>query len=352
MNVAGKVLCRTTASDWSEQLRDAIRSTDELAAAVGLDARDLPVAHGAQDAFPLLVPRAFAGRMRRGDPDDPLLRQVLVAAEEELTVPGFDTDPVGELSRYADEPGLLQKYSGRALLIATGHCAVNCRYCFRRHYPYAEQALTRSERLTHIDALVADESIGEIILSGGDPLLLADRELAAVARRIAGASRPITLRVHTRLPVVIPDRITADLLGALTTEGLRSVVVLHSNHAQEIDAATAAAIRHMRDAGITVLNQSVLLAGVNDDAHTLARLSDALFAAGALPYYLHQLDPVAGAAHFAVDDLRARRIAGRLADLRPGYLVPRLMREEAGAGSKRALTPIYEGCDASGETDF
>lgn len=340
-----------SSSDWSEQLRDAIRSTDELAAAVGLDARALPVAHGAQGAFPLLVPRAFAGRMQRGDPDDPLLRQVLVAPEEELTVPGFDGDPVGELTRYADRPGLLQKYSGRALLIATGHCAINCRYCFRRHYPYGEQALPRSERLARIDALVEDESIGEIILSGGDPLLLADRELAAIARRIPGAPRPITLRVHTRLPVVIPDRVTEGLLAALTVEGLRSVVVLHSNHAQEIDAATAIAIRRMRDAGITVLNQSVLLAGVNDDAHTLARLSDALFAAGALPYYLHQLDPVAGAAHFAVDDLRARRIAGRLADLRPGYLVPRLMREEAGAGSKRALTPLYASGDASGATD-
>ena len=340
-----------TASGWSEQLRDAIRSADELAAAVGLDPCQLPAAQAAQGAFPLLVPRAFAARMRRGDPGDPLLRQVLVAPEEELTVPGFDGDPVGELSRYADRPGLLQKYSGRALLIATGHCAINCRYCFRRHYPYGEQALTRSERLARIGELVADESIGEIILSGGDPLLLADRELGAVARHIAGASRPITLRVHTRLPVVIPDRVTEGLLAALTLEGLRSVVVLHSNHAQEIDPATAAAIRHMRDAGITVLNQSVLLAGVNDDPHTLARLSDALFAAGALPYYLHQLDPVAGAAHFAVDDLRARRIAGTLADLRPGYLVPRLMREETGAGSKRALTPIYESCDASGETD-
>jgi EF-P beta-lysylation protein EpmB len=340
-----------TSSDWSEQLRDAIRSTDELAAELGLEPRELPVAEAAQGAFPLLVPRAFAARMRRGDRNDPLLRQVLVAAEEERSVAGFDTDPVGELSRYADEPGLLQKYSGRALLIATGHCAINCRYCFRRHYPYGEQALTRGERLARIDELVEDESIGEIILSGGDPLLLADRELAAIARRIAGAPRPITLRVHTRLPVVIPDRITAGLLAALATEELRSVVVLHSNHAQEIDTNTAAAIRRMREAGITVLNQAVLLAGVNDDPHTLARLSDALFAAGALPYYLHQLDPVAGAAHFAVDDARARRIAGELAELRPGYLVPRLTREVAGAGSKRILAPLYADSGKCGEGD-
>jgi len=338
-----------SSADWRDQLRDAIRSAEELAAAVGLAPDELPASTASRTRFPLLVPRAFAGRMRRGDRTDPLLRQVLVAPEEELSVPGFDTDPVGELSRTADGTGLLQKYTGRALLIATGHCAINCRYCFRRHYPYGEQALMRSERLARIDTLVGDESIGEIILSGGDPLLLTDRELAAIAQRIAAAPRPVTLRVHTRLPVVIPDRVTTGLLDALTVKGLRSVVVLHSNHAREIDAATATAIQRLREAGVTVLNQSVLLAGVNDDPQTLARLSDALFAAGALPYYLHQLDPVAGAAHFAVDDTRARRIAGQLASLRPGYLVPRLTREVAGAGSKRSLSPLYDDASAAGE---
>ena len=332
---------RVEADSWKRQLQDAIRSTAALAEALHLDVDALPVSDTAAATFPLLVPRAFVARMRRGDATDPLLRQVLADRAEDADRPGFTMDPVAEGSRYAGTPGLLQKYQGRALLIATGQCAVNCRYCFRRHFAYGDNALSRRQRQASIDALLDDPGIGEIILSGGDPLLLPDREIADIATQVAAAPRPVTLRIHTRLPIVIPDRVTAPLLDALRQKGLRSVVVVHSNHPNEIDGPTAEAIRRLATTDTTVLNQAVLLAGINDDAGTLAALSDALFAAGALPYYLHQLDPVAGAAHFGVDDERARRIVGQLAAMRPGYLVPRLMREVPGAASKQELAPHY-----------
>lgn len=332
---------------WQEQLQNAIRRPEDLADVLGIPRDRLPYAAQADRDFPLLVPRAFVQRMRRGDPADPLLVQVLATREELDTAPGFSRDPVAEQSRYAQQQGLIQKYTGRALLILTGSCAVNCRYCFRRHYPYGDNALSSAERRARVDALLQDPSIGEIILSGGDPLLLGDGGLASISDQIAASRRRVTLRIHTRLPVVIPDRVTASLLQALTRPGMPVVVVLHSNHPAEIDAATAAAIGALRAAGHTVLNQSVLLKGVNDDAQTLGELSDRLFAAGALPYYLHMLDKVAGAAHFDVTEERARRLLGELAACRPGYLVPRLAVEVPGASSKRELAPIYEHGDGA-----
>lgn len=328
-------------ASWQEQLQNAIRTPEALASALDLSTEALGYDNKANDSFALLVPRAFAARMRRGDPADPLLLQVLPVPTENDTVAGFSADPVGELGLRQDPAGVLSKYSGRALLIATGHCAINCRYCFRRHYPYSEDALSRGERLNTVRRLAADPALHELILSGGDPLLLGDAELASMAELIAASPSIRTLRIHSRLPIVIPDRVTEGLIAALVRPGLQAVVVLHSNHPQEIDADTAAAIRRLRDAGITVLNQSVLLAGINDNASVLGELSDALFAAGALPYYLHLLDKVAGAAHFFVAEDRARRLVGEVAEQRPGYLVPRLVVELSGAGSKRELSPIY-----------
>jgi EF-P beta-lysylation protein EpmB len=235
----------------------------------------------------------------------------------------------------------VQKYSGRALLLVAGGCAVNCRYCFRRHFPYQESTGSHRERLQRVSALARDPALRELILSGGDPLLLTDSQLGEIAD-IADASTSLgTLRVHSRLPIVIPERITATLLAALHRPALRTVMVLHCNHAREIDAATAAAIGRLRDAGLLVLNQSVLLAGVNDSVADLEALSLALFDAGALPYYLHTLDPVAGAAHFAVEIQRAQHLVGALAERLPGYLLPRLAVEVPGAGSKRELAPAY-----------
>lgn len=326
---------------WQEQLQRALRSPRELADFVGLTPAELGFSAEADASFPLLVPRAFAARMRPGDPDDPLLRQVLAAPAETIEASGYLKDPVAEVSRYGGSPGVLQKYSGRALLIVTGQCAVNCRYCFRRHYPYAENAQSSKARLASIDALLDDLSIREIILSGGDPLLLPDAQLAAIAERIASRQRGVTLRIHTRLPIVIPDRVTESLVEALSRAGLTVVMVMHSNHPNEIDDETARGIGRLKSAGITVLNQAVLLRGVNDSAATLAALSDRLFAAGALPYYLHLLDKVAGAAHFDVPEEDARKLVGELARMRPGYLVPKLAAELPGALSKREIAPSY-----------
>jgi EF-P beta-lysylation protein EpmB len=330
-----------TVESWQTQLQNAIRDPAELAQLLDLDLSELSYSARADHDFELLVPHAFARRMRRGDPHDPLLLQVLPAVQEEDLPPGFGIDPVGELRLGSHDSGVLTKYSGRALLIATGQCAVNCRYCFRRHYPYEDGAMSSAERRQRIRALADDASVKELILSGGDPLLLNDRQIAAVADEVSAATHMTTLRIHTRLPVVIPERVTDELIAALTRPAMQCVVVLHCNHAQEIDATTASAIRRLRAAGITVLNQAVLLAGVNDSAEALAELSDALFAAGALPYYLHILDKVAGAAHFDVPQTLARHLVGALAGMRPGYLVPRLVVEVAGASSKRELAPLY-----------
>ncbi|WOJ92672.1 EF-P beta-lysylation protein EpmB [Congregibacter variabilis] len=322
-------------------MQRAIRTPAGLAAAVGIALEDLPYSQIADQGFPLLVPHAFAARIERGNVADPLLRQILAAQDETLTVAGYSNDPLAETSLYAGTPGLLQKYHGRALLVVTGQCAINCRYCFRRDYPYSDNAQSSTERLATIDQLLDDSSIGEIILSGGDPLLLLDEQITAIAQRIARHERDITLRIHTRLPIVIPDRVTTALTRTLSQTGLRSVMVLHSNHPNEIDQATAKAIQSLRDAGVTMLNQSVLLAGVNDNPDVLAALSDRLFAAGVLPYYIHMLDKVAGSSHFEVCEDSARRIMGELSALRPGYLIPKLAVERPGAASKRQLEPIY-----------
>jgi len=314
---------------------------------LGIDLLDLPYSLDAQEDFPLLVPEAYLQRIRRGDPEDPLLRQVLASVEELNDAEGFSKDPVGEVQYYAGKNAesenanaVLQKYSGRALLVVTGQCAINCRYCFRRHYPYEEQRKSSRHRQATLNQLLENDELKELILSGGDPLILPDSQLEKIARQVG--SRPdVTLRIHSRLPIVIPDRVTEQLLDALCGQVNKVVVVLHSNHHQEIDAQVKQAIRRMRDRGITVLNQSVMLSKVNDSAAVLAQLSDRLFDAGALPYYIHLLDRVSGAAHFEVEEDEARRIIGELAELRPGYLVPRLARETTGAGSKRQLAPIY-----------
>ncbi|GAB5413916.1 MAG: EF-P beta-lysylation protein EpmB [Congregibacter sp.] len=326
---------------WQTQLKTAIRTPEALADAVGLTLAQLPYSAHADQQFALLVPEAFAARMERGNPDDPLLRQVLADTREDIETAGYTADPLEETGRYAGDPGVLQKYTSRALLIVTGQCAVNCRYCFRRHYPYAQARQSSEARRASLKKLLDDPAIEEIILSGGDPLMLPDQQLAAISRQLRGYSRPVTLRVHTRLPIVIPDRVTGSLLNALDPKNVQTVVVVHANHPREIDGHTSAALERLRDAGITVLNQSVLLRGINDCAETLAALNRRLFAAGTLPYYLHTMDPVQGAAHFDSGIEDARRITAELAEQCPGYLVPKLVTETPGARSKRQLAPSY-----------
>ena len=323
------------APGWRELWRDAITDPGELLQAVGLGERaDLLPPDDA--GFALRVPRGFVARMRRNDPLDPLLLQVLPQRAEHDQVEGFTLDAVGDMASKAGH-GVLHKYDGRALLIASGSCAINCRYCFRRHFPYGEEIAAASqwhEALAHVKA---DPSIRELILSGGDPLALATHKLEELTCGLADLPHVIRLRIHSRLPVVLPERVDDDFIGWLAAVPLQKVVVLHANHANELDASVDAACARLRAAGATVLNQSVLLRGINDDADALADLSERLFAAGVLPYYLHQLDRVQGAAHFEVNDSRALALMEALRARLPGYLVPRLVREVGGDASKRPL---------------
>jgi EF-P beta-lysylation protein EpmB len=271
--------------------------------------------------------------MHRGDPQDPLLRQVLPLAAECLSAPGFAIDPVGDLAAMT-APGVLHKYHGRVLLAVTGACAVHCRYCFRRHFPYAEANASSDHWTAALSYVAGDASVREVILSGGDPLAMGDRRLADLVRQLAQVDHVERLRIHTRLPIVVPARVTAALTDWLVGTRLKPVVVVHANHANEIDAAVQAALAHLRSSGVTLLNQSVLLRGVNDTVESLAALSESLFAVGVLPYYLHLLDRVQAAAHFEVEELRARQLLAGLAARLPGYLLPRLVREVAGAPGK------------------
>jgi EF-P beta-lysylation protein EpmB len=284
--------------------------------------------------FSLRVPRGFIARMRKGDLDDPLLRQVLPVLAEGALASDFARDPVGDLAS-AVRPGLLHKYHGRVLLLLGGACAVHCRYCFRRHYPYRRDAVTRPEQWSEALAYIrGDKSLTEVILSGGDPLALSDVRLSELARSLAAIPQLVRLRVHTRLPVVLPERIDDALLRWLVGTRLTPIVVVHANHANEIDVSVDIAFHRLREAGVTLLNQSVLLRGVNDHLEALLELSEALFRIGTLPYYLHLLDRVEGAAHFDVPLPRALELMDGLRRRLPGYLVPRLVREQAGAPYK------------------
>jgi len=318
---------------WRRALAEAVTDPSELIAMLQLDPALLPAARRAAAVFGLKVPRGFVGLMGRGDPADPLLRQVLPLGEETLDSPGFGPDPVGDLAA-ARAPGLLHKYHGRALLMTTGGCAVNCRYCFRREFPYARAALTPARLDAAVGELASIPGLSEVILSGGDPLALPTGRLAAVTRRLAGLSSLRRIRIHTRTPVVLPERVDAPLLRWLESLPWRRVVVLHANHPREVGEPLRRACEALAATGTTILNQSVLLAGVNDDADVLAELSEALFDAGVLPYYLHVLDRVRGAAHFEVPALRATGLHEELRRRLPGYLVPGLVREEAGAPYK------------------
>jgi len=286
--------------------------------------------------FPLKVPRPFAGRMERGNWEDPLLRQVWPAMEEALADPALSTDPLAE-TRFNPVPGLLQKYHGRVLLSVAPHCAVHCRYCFRRHFDYAANTPGRRQWREVLAAIAADTTIREVIFSGGDPLAVTDRQLRWLLGELDAIGHLSTLRIHTRLPVVIPQRVTPSLRATLRETRLQPVVVLHVNHAREMDDAVAAAVGDLHADGLTLLNQSVLLSGVNDSVAALEDLSRALFARHVLPYYLHMPDPVAGTRHFQIDEARARCLLSALRGRLPGYLVPRLVREIPGRDAKTIL---------------
>lgn len=325
--------------DWQSQLRNVITSRRELLEALGLSADSIGSPDGADADFPVKVPHNFVRRMRPGDPRDPLLLQVLSTAQEMADSPGYLRDPVGESGGSIVRRGIIHKYHGRVLLIVSSGCAVNCRYCFRRHFPYNENQNSREQWQDALQYIRDDNSIEEVILSGGDPLVATDGQLRQLVARIAAIAHVRRLRIHSRLPVVVPARVTDTLLDAITHSALQTIMVIHCNHAAEIDKSVATAITALRSRDITVLNQAVLLAGINDSVETQHALCQRLFAAGALPYYLHLLDKVQGAAHFDVPQNRAQRLLAELSAKLPGYMVPRLVREIAGAHSKVSLPP-------------
>ena len=318
---------------WQQELARGFRRPADLLRALDIPA-DYPGLSFEDRAFPLRVPRCFVARMERGNPADPLLQQVLPRKIEYRAAPGFGADPVGD-KQAMPLPGLLHKYHGRVLLVATGACAIHCRYCFRRHFPYGDAR--PGDWRGALDYIANDGSIREVILSGGDPLTLSDGRLADLTSGLDAIPHVKRLRIHTRLPVVLPARIDGDFMTWLTRLRLDKVMVIHANHPNELDDEATAALARLKAAGITLLNQAVLLQGINDDAAVLADLSERLFAAGVLPYYLHQLDKVQGAAHFEVDDERAMSIHRQLLIRLPGYLAPRLVREQAGEAYKSPM---------------
>ena len=313
-------------------MRTAVRSPEELCGLL-----DLPAEIAAQAGdFPLLVPRGFVDRMRPGDPHDPLLRQVLSVAAEHQGAEGFVADPVGDLAA-ARGPGLLHKYQGRVLLVLTGACAVNCRYCFRRHYPYATATATVRELQPALDQIASDPTIDEVILSGGDPLMQSDQLLADLVTQLESIAHLRRLRIHTRLPIVIPERVTSDFAQLLAGTRLQTVVVLHANHANELNQHVAQSLRQLSSTGAMLLNQAVLLRGVNDSVDALRQLSERLLELRVMPYYLHQLDRVAGGAHFEVPVAEGLELIRQLRATLPGYAVPRYVQEIAGEPNKRVL---------------
>jgi len=326
---------------WRQELAHAFSSVSELLTELELDEISARVPQEILESFPLRVPRGYVSRMRKGDATDPLLRQVLPLADEARTAPGYGPDPVGDLAS-ARGRGILQKYHGRALLMVTGACAVHCRYCFRRAYPYHETTLPASQIDVAVGELAYDDSIEEVILSGGDPLSLTDTKLEPLLAALSRIPHLKRIRIHTRVPVVLPERVDSGLMNLLARVSKPIIIVLHCNHANEINGTVASAISRLSDQTALLLNQAVLLRGVNDCATALVALSERLFEVGVLPYYLHQLDPVAGATHFEVDDDTARQLIGTTAAMLPGYLVPKLVREIYGAAAKTLLTPIDE----------
>ncbi len=322
--------------NWQKEYAEAYTQVPELLASLGLQDQIEALPARLVENFPLRVPKAFARRMRYGDRHDPLLRQVLPVTEEALSAVGFSADPLDEISSLKSA-GIMQKYHGRALLIVTGACAVHCRYCFRREFPYAEQSLGLAGLESNFARLAANTAITEVILSGGDPLSLSDAKLGGLLHHLDAIEHLRCIRIHTRLPVVIPARVNNDLLSQLSGLSKKLVIVVHCNHANEIDAALQAALSRLRGTGAILLNQSVLLRGVNDSISALTTLAEELFTASVLPYYLHQLDRVSGTAHFSVSDARALRLIAGVAARLPGYLVPRLVRETPGASAKLSL---------------
>lgn len=324
---------------WQYEMRNSIRSVGDLLAHLQLSPDQLPrrIVSGAQD-FPLKVTRSFIDRMVPGDPNDPLLLQILPVLDETenaATSPSL-IDPVGDVLAQR-LPGVIHKYYGRVLVVATGACAAHCRYCFRRHFDYASSQTKHDAESGLLRYLESHKEVHEIILSGGDPLTLSDDRIKAWVQTVNNIPSLKTLRIHTRLPILLPNRVTKNLIEALSSTRLRVIIVVHTNHANELNDEVISALSSLDRARLTLLNQTVLLRGVNDTADRLIRLSERLWDARVLPYYVHTLDRVQGALHFEVNETTAIRLHEEIKRILPGYLVPRFVHEDPGGASKRWL---------------
>ena len=320
-------------TSWQKKLQQCVTDIDELFNILDLPSHLKPAAASANQLFPLKVPRRYLALIEQGNLSDPLLKQILPLAEEHIENENFTTDPLQELAAMTS-PGVVHKYAGRSLLTLTGACAVNCRYCFRRHFPYQNANPSHKHWQKSLAHFQNDPSLSEIILSGGDPLLVSDNRLQAIINDIEDIAHITTLRIHSRVPVVLPERITPELLKMLEKTRLQIVLVIHCNHPQEIDDFAKQQLLALNEAGITLLNQSVLLRGVNDTTDILKTLSQRLFECSVLPYYLHLLDRVRGTTHFEVEEHQAQALYKELLAALPGYLVPKLVRELPGQANK------------------
>lgn len=328
---------RTQSDSWQSQMINSVRDVGELCQLLGLSPEKLNLSDEAARQFPVTVPRAFVSLMEPNNPNDPLLLQVLNQNKEDLRPQGFSSDPIDE-SRFMVAPGLIHKYHGRVLMVVSGKCAINCRYCFRRSFPYSENNPGRSQWQQAFDYIKEDSNLTEVIFSGGDPLSAPDNHLNWLVEQLESIAHLKRLRIHTRLPVVIPERICDDMLEWLEKTRLKVQFVLHINHPNEISSSLGTAIQRLSHLGIHTLNQSVLLKGINDHAETLQTLQERAFDAGILPYYLYLLDPVEGASHFEVSRETAVDLVNQIRSKLPGYLVPRLAVEIPGKTNKTIVS--------------
>ena len=319
--------------DWQQQLANAFSNIEQLCNYLQISIQDLPISSEAAKTFPLRVPQGFASCMEKGNPQDPLLRQVLPVHNETGFYPGFSNDPVGDLDSVSEQ-GVLHKYQGRVLFITAGSCAINCRYCFRRNFPYSENQLSRQKEATAVQYIKDHPDIHEVILSGGDPLLLNDNRLSVLLEKLSKIPHLKRIRFHSRIPIVLPSRITNEFIQLLTDSPKQMIVVTHCNHANEITEEVEMVCFSLQKNNISLLNQAVLLKGINNSADQLCKLSEKLFASGILPYYLHLLDKATGTGHFEVTENEAVKIMWQVREQLPGYLVPKLVREQTGAQFK------------------
>jgi len=322
-------------TSWQKELSNVVTDPKKLLEMLEIDSKGYLQHFNARTLFPVRVPRPFIASMKKGDFNDPLLKQVMPLSNEFIISKGYSTDPLEEHDTVAE--GLLHKYKHRVLMIVKSGCAVNCRYCFRRHFPYADNSPSKNSWQAALTYITNHPEINEVIFSGGDPLMASDEHLLWLIEQIEAIKHVTRLRIHSRLPVVIPQRITTGLVSALTNTRLKTTVVLHVNHPNEISNNVKQMIEKLRDARIPLFNQSVLLKGINDNAHVLCKLSETLFDSGIQPYYLHMFDPVQGVAHFDIDENQAKEIVREMMEILPGFLMPKLVREIAGEANK---TPI------------